>query len=99
MSDMSNASNEGAAPAVAEVLTKVITYLEENLDEKPSAPIAGTSHLVKDIKLDSIQSFEMVADLEDHYGISIPSEVFENVQTVEDVAREIAQIMANGAAS
>jgi len=80
-------------PDREEVVAKVISYLEQQLEEKPSQPIAPSSNLVKDLRLDSIQSFEMVADLEDHYDVSIPTELFEDVVTVEDVALKIHSVL------
>ena len=77
-----------------EVLARLIAYLDENLEEKPSAPIAPSSTLQGDLRLDSIQSFEMVADLEDHYDVSISLDEFQSVQTVGDVARLVSEVIA-----
>lgn len=76
------------------VLAKIFEYLEENLAEKPSAPISAGSHLIRDLRLDSLQSFEMVSDLEDHFGITMPMELFQSVETVEDVARAVVGVIA-----
>ena len=76
------------------VLAKIFEYLDENLVEKPSAPISAGSHLIRDLRLDSLQSFEMVSDLEDHYRITLPPELFQHVETVGDVAREVEKLVA-----
>lgn len=76
------------------VLAKIFAYLDENLVEKPSSPVSATSHLIQDLRLDSMQSFEMVSDLEDHFGITMPMELFQNVVTVGDVAREVVKVIA-----
>ena len=75
-----------------EVLSRLVAYLDENLEEKPSGPIEADSSLVKDLRLDSIQSFEMIADLEDHYDISIPLEEVRDLDSVGDVARLVARL-------
>ncbi len=80
-------------PDQATVVAKVISYLEEHLEDKPAKPIAPSSHLVRDLRLDSIQSFEMVADFEDLYEVSIPTELFQDVATVEDVAAKIHSVL------
>ena len=81
-----------------EVLGRVIAYLGETLEHPPAEPISATSHLIKDLNLDSIQSFEMVADLEDHYDVSIDLDVFQEVETVGDVTKVVAQLVeAKGA--
>lgn len=76
------------------VLAKIFEYLDENLVEKPTAPISAGSHLIRDLRLDSLQSFEMVSDLEDHFGITMPMELFQSVETVEDVARAVVGVIA-----
>lgn len=78
------------------VLAKLFEYLDENMVEKPSSPISGQSHLIRDLRLDSIQSFEMVSDLEDHFHITMPMELFQSVETVGDVARAVAGVIARG---
>ncbi len=73
----------------------MIKHLEDNLEDKPKAPITAASNLVKELNLDSLQSFEMVADLEDHYEISIRLDELQDVETVAEVARIVhAQIQA-----
>lgn len=81
-------------PSYEGVLAKLFEYLDENLVEKPSSPITGDSHLIRDLRLDSIQSFEMVSDLEDHFGVTMPMEIFQSVETVGDVARAVTQVIA-----
>lgn len=76
------------------VLAKIFAYFDENLVEKPSVPVSERSHLIQDLRLDSMQSFEMVSDLEDHFGITMPMELFQNVVTVGDVAREVVKVIA-----
>ncbi len=76
-----------------DVLSRLISYLDENLEEKPSSPITAESALQTDLKLDSIQSFEMVADLEDHYDISISLDNFQSVSSVGDVARLVTEVL------
>lgn len=74
------------------VLAKLFEYLEERLTGKPAA-ITAQSHLVRDLALDSLQSFEMLADLEDFYGVTVPIDVFQSAETLEDVARAVTQVL------
>lgn len=80
-------------PSYEGVLAKIFEYLDENLAEKPSTPISAQSHLLRDLRLDSLQSFEMVSDLEDHYRITLPPELFQHVETVGDVAQHVARLV------
>lgn len=75
------------------VLGKIFEYLEEHMAERPTAPITAHSQLVRDLGLDSLQSFEMVSDLEDHFNITIPMDLFQDVQTLEDVARAVQRVI------
>lgn len=76
-----------------EIMQRLVTYLGENLEDAPTAPITGESNLVKDLNLDSIQSFEMVADLEDHYDISIPLDEMQGIRTVGDLTKAVASLV------
>lgn len=75
------------------VLAKIFEYLEERLTAKPAAAISARSHLVRDLALDSLQSFEMLSDLEDHFGVTIPLDLFQSAETLEDVARAVVQVV------
>jgi acyl carrier protein len=65
---------------------------KEHLTGKP-AQITAQSHLVRDLALDSLQSFEMLADLEDFYGVTVPIDAFQSAETLEDVARAVTQVL------
>jgi acyl carrier protein len=80
------------------VLAKIFEYLEEHRNERPDVPISAQSQLVRDLALDSLQSFEMLADLEDHFGVTIPMDLFQNAMTLEDVARAVTQTLQTEAA-
>ena len=76
-----------------EIVQRLVTYLGENLESAPKGPITADSALVKDLNLDSIQSFEMVADLEDHYDISIPLDDIQELETVGDLAGIVSNLL------
>lgn len=80
-----------------DVLAKIFEYLEEHADERPKAAVTGSSRLVQDLGLDSLQSFEMVSDLEDHFGVTIPMDLFQGVETLADVAHAVQQVIASEA--
>lgn len=84
------------------VVTRIFEHLEAHLKAQPGAaphgPITAQSHLLRDLGLDSLQSYEMVSDLEDHFGITIPMDLFQQVQTVEDVARAVLRTLHEEAA-
>lgn len=61
-------------------------HVAENVAIRPS------DHIVNDLGLDSLGVMELVADVETRFGVSIPSDMFERIQTVEDVARAVTQL-------
>lgn len=75
------------------VLDKIFTYLDRHLPQRPATPLSGSSQLIADLGLDSLQSFEMVADLEDHFGITVPMEALQDITTLDDVARVVARVL------
>ena len=79
------------------VLAQIFAYLDEHLQQRPVAPISAQSRLIADLGLDSLQSFEMVADLEDHYGVTVAMEALQGVTTLDDVARVIVDAFAGRA--
>ena len=54
--------------------------------------IRPTDHIQNDLGLDSLGVMELVADVETKFGVSIPSEMFEKIETVADVARAVTQL-------
>ena len=77
------------------VRAKIYAYLDEHLLEPPAEPIGPSSRIVEDLGLDSLQSFEMVAALEDGYEITIPMELFQSVVTLHDVAQIVLRVLAD----
>jgi acyl carrier protein len=76
------------------VLAKIFGYLEKSLPQRPATiPRSGQSLLIADLGLDSLQSFEMVADLEDHFEITVAMEALQNINTLDDVARVIVRAL------
>lgn len=53
--------------------------------------ITEDSSFKDDLGADSLDLFELVMNLEDEYGIEIPSEDLENLATVGDVIRYIEE--------
>jgi acyl carrier protein len=54
--------------------------------------IRPNDHIQNDLGLDSLGVMEVVADIEDRFEVSIPTETLTNVATVEDVARALVKL-------
>ena len=54
--------------------------------------IAPSDHIQNDLGLDSLGVMELVSDVETRFGVSIPSEMFDRIATVDDVARAVTEL-------
>jgi len=68
------------------------TLLESHI--KGRQTIAPDSRLVDDLGLDSMQTMEMVMDMEDRLDMSIPLNVLPEVQTVDDLVKALTRVAA-----
>ncbi len=64
--------------------------LRRHVDE--ARPIRPSDHIQNDLGLDSLSVMELVSDVETRFGVNIPSEMFERIGTVEDVARLVSSL-------
>lgn len=66
------------------MLEKIIAAIAEQLD-LDETEITAESRFKEDLGADSLDLFELVMNLEEEYGIEIPSEELEKIVTVNDV--------------
>jgi acyl carrier protein len=71
--------------------------LRRHVDE--SRPIRPSDHIQSDLGLDSLSVMELVSDVESRFGVNIPSEMFDRIATVEDVARLVLSLHPPGEAA
>ncbi len=57
-------------------------------------PIRPNDHIQNDLGLDSLGVMEVVADIEDRFNVTIPTETLSAMATVEDVARALLKLQA-----
>ena len=76
--------------AVEEILSDVIPILKRFT--KPDMEVTADNHLMHDLDLDSVKVMELMMELEDHFDISIPLNALPDVNTVAELASEIAQL-------
>ena len=53
------------------------------------------TRLVADLNLDSLDSAELVAEIEDHFHVVIPMEKLPEIKTVRDIAENLELLIAN----
>jgi acyl carrier protein len=78
-----------------ESLTITCELLRRHVDE--SRPIRPSDHIQNDLGLDSLSVMELVSDVETRLGVNIPSEMFDQIATVGDVARLVSSLQPEGA--
>ena len=77
------------AESTAPIEHAVINLLKD-VSRRPIEP-ASDSDIVADLGFDSLQVLELIAGLEDHFGIQIP---LEDVPATRTVAELVAQVVA-----
>jgi acyl carrier protein len=76
--------------AYDESLKITCELLRRHVDD--GRPIRPTDHIQNDLGLDSLAVMELVSDVETRFNVNIPSEMFERITTVEDVARAVTSL-------
>lgn len=73
-----------------DVFERIRTLLAEQLDIEEDK-ITMDSNIMNDFEADSLDIVDMVMSLEDEFGVEIPDEEVENLQTVGDVVRYVEE--------
>ena len=55
--------------------------------------IHETSHLDTDLNFDSLDKVEIVMELEEHFDISVPDEVADEIRTVGDIVNGVTRLL------
>jgi len=58
---------------------------------KPVADLTEDKEIVKDLGADSLDVVEMLMNLEEEYGVTVPEEDAVNIKTVGDIIRVIEE--------
>ena len=73
-----------------DLLQKVREHLSTEL-EIPIAEIDESTRFREDLDADSLDLYELVMELEDTYGVSVPEEAAAKIETVGQAADFVAQ--------
>ncbi len=80
-------------PHVNEVSDRIIAHVEQRLGRPVRGPVTPSSSLAADLNLDSMESLNLLSELEDHYGVTLPVQMFQRARTLGDVARGVAEAL------
>lgn len=75
------------------VRSELITLFEQHA--QAGVNVSENSHLVGDLGIDSLGVMEVMADIEDKFGLHIPDDALREVNTIGDVARSIEAKLAS----
>ncbi len=73
------------------MLEKIQAMLADALN-LPLEKVTPDAKIVDDLGADSLDLVELLSQLEDEYGITIPDDEVENLVTVADVAAELEKL-------
>ncbi len=73
------------------MLEKIQAMLAEALN-LPIEKVTPDAKIVEDLGADSLDLVELLSQLEDEYGITIPDDEVESLVTVADVATELEKL-------
>ncbi|MDR0383807.1 MAG: acyl carrier protein [Christensenellaceae bacterium] len=71
---------------------KVIALVASQLKKDPKT-VTADKELKEDLRADSLDIIEMLINLEEEYGISIPDEELLNLKTIKDIVDFIVKNM------
>ncbi len=79
---------------MSEIATKVTAIIVDKLgvDEKE---VVETANFANDLGADSLDTVELIMELEKEFGISIPEDAAEKISTVGDAIKFIEEAKAN----
>ena len=75
--------------ALSETHNQVVEVL--NRFSKSDTPIAPTTDLADDLRLDSLAVMDLMMELEERFDVTIPLNVIAEIRTVDDLATYVAK--------
>lgn len=70
-----------------EIIETIIDSTETDID------VNEDTHIVNEMGLSSVETMMLVSDLEDHFGITIPTAVLRDVRTVGDLCEIVIEAL------
>jgi acyl carrier protein len=76
-------------PSYKEALEITSELLQRRASGPKDREIKATDRIQEDLGLDSLAVMELASDVESRFGVSIPSEMYDRIQTVDDLTRAV----------
>jgi acyl carrier protein len=84
-------------PSYSEALAITSELLQRRAGGESPREIKPSDRIQEDLGLDSLAVMELASDVELRFGVSIPSEMYDQIQTVEDLARAVLTLSGSEA--
>lgn len=81
-----------AGPGIADIEAGVVEAVTK-ISRRPVVP-APDHDLVADLGFDSLEVLELVAELEDRFGITVPEDQIPTSRTIAQVSAQVARLVA-----
>jgi acyl carrier protein len=91
------AGSVSGMPSYSEALAITSELLQHRAGGAMPRAIKASDRIQEDLGLDSLAVMELASDVETRFGVSIPSEMYDQIQTVEDLARAVLKLSGSGA--
>jgi len=77
---------------------EIYKHLEEILREvlQKEVAIDPETNFERDLEVDSLRAMEILAAVEDRFDITVPINILNEIQTVEDLATRIEELLKEG---
>ena len=92
-----SADNVSGMPSYSEALAITSELLQRRTGGAPGREIKPSDRIQEDLGLDSLAVMELASDVETRFGVSIPSEMYDQIQTVDDLARAVLTLSGSEA--
>lgn len=73
----------------SEIAERIIELVAEKMD-KPKDEISEEKSFINDLGADSLDTVELMMDIEDEFDLSIPEEEAQKIQTIGDAVNYVA---------
>ena len=79
----------------SEIAERIIELVAEKMD-KPKDEISEAKSFINDLGADSLDTVELMMDIEDEFDLSIPEEEAQKIQTIGDAVNYVAGHAGDG---
>jgi acyl carrier protein len=100
MRSMTPSRGAGSLPAMLsyhEALETTCELLRQRTEG--DRPVGAGDRIQEDLGLDSLAVMELASEVETRFGVSIPSDMYDRIITVEDLARAVVTLSVDRGAA